>query len=38
MVHLYKYDNHSRQWKFFDYGVKSKVNEYNAQGYIVIFK
>lgn len=37
MVRLYKYDSRYEEWIFFDYGVKSKVKEYTAQGYMVIY-
>ena len=36
MVKLYKYDNLHKAWVFFDYGIKSKIKEYTAQGYVVI--
>jgi hypothetical protein len=37
MVKLYRFNKQTGQWVFADYGVKSKVNEYTLQGYIVIY-
>jgi hypothetical protein len=37
MVKLYKYDNRYKAWVFVDYGTKSKVRAYTAQGYVVIY-
>jgi len=36
MVKLYKYDKELKAWVFFDYGIKSRIGEYTAQGYVVI--
>lgn len=38
MVKLYRFDNKNGAWVFFDWGVRSKVREYTAQGYIVIYE
>ena len=35
MVKLYRFDSEKGDWIFCDYGVKSKVDLYLAQGYIV---
>lgn len=37
MVQLFKFDEVIGQWIFHDFGVKSRVDEYTAQGYVVIF-
>lgn len=37
MVKLYRYNKQVKAWVFFDWGVRSKVREYTAQGYIVIY-
>lgn len=33
MVYLYKWDG--KYWRFIDYGVPSKSDDYVAQGYLV---
>lgn len=37
MVKLYRYDSKADAWVFFDYGVRSKVRQYTAMGYVVYY-
>ena len=35
MVKLYKWSKEKEMWVFTDYGLKSKVDEYLRQGFII---
>ena len=37
MVKLYRFDRKNGAWVFFSWGVRNKVKEYTAQGYVVIY-
>lgn len=35
MIKLYKFNGND--WEFFDYGVRSKVDAYCSQGFLIIY-
>jgi len=37
MVKLYRFDQAKGAWVFYSWGVRAKVKEYTAQGYVVIY-
>lgn len=37
MVKLYRFDREIGAWVFFSWGVRNRIKEYTAQGYVVIY-